>query len=114
MDEKTLKGLAIGVVAAAAIIYLGPTVATSARPLLRRGIKAAVRGYVQSQETIAELQELAEDAMAEAWAELKSEAEAAASAAAATASDVAMAAAPMSADKETVRGQKKKQRRQPA
>jgi hypothetical protein len=114
MDEKTLKGLAIGALAAAAIIYFGPTVATSARPLIRRGIKAAVKGYVQSQETIAELQELAEDAMAEAWAELKCEAEAAASASTATASSVKMAAAPRNASKETVGGPKKKRRRQPA
>jgi hypothetical protein len=114
MDEKTLKALAIGALAAVAILYFGPAVATSARPLLRRGIKAAVKGYVQSQETIAELQELAEDAIAEAWAELKSEAEAAASASPAAASGAVMAAAPKSAPKETASGPKKRKRRQPA
>jgi hypothetical protein len=111
MDEKFLKGLAAGVVAAAAIAYFGPSIASSARPLLRKGIKAAVKGYVQSQEMIAELQELAEDAIAEAWAELKSEAEVAASASTAAAASAVMSAAPpSSADKETVVGPKKKRR----
>lgn len=113
MDEKFLTRLAVGVVAVAAIAYFGPSVAASARPLVRRGIKAAVKGYVQSQETIAELQELAEDAIAEAWAELRSEAEAAAAPTTAGAS-VVMAAATKPADKETVGGPKKKRRRQAA
>lgn len=110
MDERFLKGLAAGVVAAAALAYFGPSIASSAGPLLRKGIKAAVKGYVQSQEMIAELQELAEDAVAEAWAELKSEAETAASAAAASGPGAVMATTPVSAEREAGVEPKRKRR----
>ncbi len=74
MNENLLKTLAVGIFGAAAIILLGPSIANGAKPVVRRGIKAAVKGYAQSMETLAELQELAEDAYAEAMAELKEEA----------------------------------------
>jgi hypothetical protein len=71
MNENATRTLAIGAIAIAALVLLGPTVAANAKPLIRRGVKAAVKGYVESRESIAELQELVEDAYAEAWAELE-------------------------------------------
>ena len=74
MNENLLKTLAVGIFGAAALVLLGPTIAAGAKPIVRRGIKAAVKGYTQGMETLAELQELAEDAYAEAMAELQAEA----------------------------------------
>lgn len=74
MNENLFKTLAVGIFGAAALVLLGPGIAAGAKPIVRRGIKAAVKGYTQGMETLAELQELAEDAYAEALAELKEEA----------------------------------------
>lgn len=74
MNDKLIKGLALGAVAIGAVMILAPSVVTSARPVLRRGIKNAVRAYQKGREAIAELQEMAEDAYAEAWSELDREA----------------------------------------
>ena len=74
MNEKFPRLLGVGIVAAAAVLVLAPAVASAARPFARRGLKAAVKAYARGREAVAELQEVAEDAYAEAWAELKEEA----------------------------------------
>jgi len=74
MNENLIKTLAVGIFGAAALVLLGPSIAAGAKPIVRRGIKAAVKRYAQGMETLAELQEIAEDAYAEALAELKEEA----------------------------------------
>ncbi|MDX2156048.1 MAG: hypothetical protein SFW09_06000 [Hyphomicrobiaceae bacterium] len=74
MNENLLKTLAVGIFGAAALVLLAPSIAAGAKPIVRRGIKVAVKGYAQGMETLAELQELAEDAYAEALAELQEEA----------------------------------------
>lgn len=74
MNEKITRGLGVGLVAAAALIVFAPALAASARPMMRRGMKAAVKAFVHGREAVAEFQEMAEDAYAEAWAELRSEA----------------------------------------
>lgn len=73
MNEKFPRLLGLGIVAAAAVVVLAPTVAAAAKPFARRGLKAAVKAYARGREAVAELQEVAEDAYAEAWAELKEE-----------------------------------------
>lgn len=86
MNENLVKTLAIGLFGAAALVLLGPSIAAGAKPIVRRGIKAAVKGYAHGMETLAELQELAEDAYAEACAELRQEAAVAGTAPAASTS----------------------------
>lgn len=118
MDEKFWRGFAVGVVAGVAIRHFGPSMAISAGPLLRQGMKSAIKGFVQSREAFADLQELAEDAFAEAWAELKSEAETAASAMAADTSTASgrggTSAHRRTAGKEGSRAPKKRRRPQRA
>lgn len=75
MNEKFVRGLAIGVAVAAGALVFGPAVARSAQPLVRRAMKSAVQAYARGREAAAELMEMAEDAYAEAWAELKQEAD---------------------------------------
>lgn len=77
MNENVVRTLVIGAVGMAVLsaALLLPAVAGTARPLLRRGMKTAIKAYAQGREALAEVQEIAEDAYAEAWAELKAEAQ---------------------------------------
>ncbi len=88
MNEKFVRGLAIGVALAAGALIFGPSIAQAARPVVRRGMKSAVQAYVRGREAVAELMELAEDAYAEAWADLKEEADAKAETGAAASASV--------------------------
>lgn len=74
MNDRFAKGLAIGLVAAVGVALYGPSLATAARPWMRRGMKSAVKGYLKSREAAAELFEMAEDAVAEAIHDLRAEA----------------------------------------
>lgn len=95
MNENVLRTLFVGAAGLALLsaALLVPAVASTAKPVLRRGMKAAVKAYVQGREALAEVQELAEDAYAEAWAELKAEASAATPEAAAAPAAAATTAA---------------------
>ncbi len=75
MSDKFIRGLALGVGLTAAAAIFVPGVAQAARPVARRGLKAAMMAYMQGRETMAEFMEMAEDAYAEAWADLKQQAE---------------------------------------
>jgi hypothetical protein len=77
MDQKFIRGLGTGAIAVAALVVFAPAIASSARPLVRRGMKEAIKAISKGREAAAEFQELAEDAYAEAISELESEAEAA-------------------------------------
>jgi hypothetical protein len=80
MNDKFLRGLALGLGVAVAVAIFAPGVAQAARPTVRRGLKAAMQAYLQGREAFADFVEMAEDAYAEAWADLKQEAEAVAEA----------------------------------
>lgn len=73
MDQKFARGLATGLVAVAAFVVFAPVGVATARPLVRRGLKEAVKAYARGREAMAEFQEMAEDAYAEGMAELKAE-----------------------------------------
>lgn len=81
MNENVLRGLALGVAAAAATVVLAPSIAQAACPVVRRGVKTAFVAYMRGREAMAGFMEMVEDAYAEATAELKQEADAMATAA---------------------------------
>ncbi len=80
MNENLLRGLALGVAAAAATVVLAPSIAHAACPVVRRGVKTAFVAYMRGREAMAGFMEMVEDAYAEATAELKQEADAMAAA----------------------------------
>ena len=93
MDEKFVRGFSLGVATAVGAAFLSPSVRSAAAPALRKGAKWAIKAFANSREQLAELQELAEDAFAEALSELKAEADnpdAAASAKGRTAKETAV------------------------
>ena len=104
MNDRLIRGLAIGVVATVGVVIFGPSVAQAARPVVRRAMKSAVQTFVRGQEAVAEFVEMAEDAYAEAWTELEEEAEEKM----ATAPATAPAAGKGMREKESARGRKKK------
>jgi hypothetical protein len=75
MNDKFIRGLALGLGVAVAVAIFAPGAAQAARPAVRRGLKAAMQAYLQGREAFADFLEMAEDAHAEAWADLKQEAE---------------------------------------
>ena len=64
------KGLALGLVAAAAIPLLLPLATTLRRPLVRAATRAGLVVYERTRDTLAELGEVADDFAAEARADL--------------------------------------------
>ena len=75
MNDKFIRGLALGIGLAVATAIFVPGLAQAARPAARRGIKLGMRAYMQGREAVASFIEIAEDAYAEASADLKEEAE---------------------------------------
>lgn len=73
MIDKVFRAAGVGVAVAATLVVFGPPILRAARPLARQAIKNAIIGYAQGREALAHLQELAEDAYAEAVGELVAE-----------------------------------------
>jgi hypothetical protein len=76
MNERLLRGLALGMAGVAVAVVLAPSLAQAACPAVRRGMKAGFIAYLRGREAVAGFMELVEDAYAEATAELKQEADA--------------------------------------
>lgn len=68
MNRDFFKGVMIGVGLAAVAPVVFPVVARVARPALQAAIRASVNAYEKGRETLAEMGEYAEDAIAEARA----------------------------------------------
>jgi hypothetical protein len=68
VNREFFKGVMIGVGLAAVAPMVFPVVARAARPALQAAIRAGVNAYEKSRESLAELGEYAEDAIAEARA----------------------------------------------
>lgn len=64
------KGVALGLVAAAAVPLLLPLATTLRRPLVRAATRAGLVVYERTRDTLAELGEVADDFAAEARADL--------------------------------------------
>lgn len=76
MNDKLLAGMAVGAVGALILApAVVPPLARLGRPAAKAALKTAVLAWYRGQEFLAEMQEVAEDAYAEAMAELMDEAE---------------------------------------
>jgi hypothetical protein len=73
MIDKLFRTAGIGVAVGAGLVIFGPPLIRAVRPLARQAMKTAIIGYAEGREALAHLQELAEDAYAEAVGELVAE-----------------------------------------
>jgi hypothetical protein len=73
MIDKVFRGAGVGVAVGVTLIVFGPALLRAARPLARQAIKTAIVGYEQGREALAHIQEMVEDAYAEAMSELTAE-----------------------------------------